>query len=555
MKLLKSKLTFVAVAIVICGLALTSLWYGYGPLSVHAASPKGKANSQHYHIDCSTGNPTCTEVWDSEKVFGEGHYVGHDEPSNLFYSNQPGSGNQMRYGLTLPKDPSPTSIGPNKSFNFELHIAFWFGMAMCDTQSYPELLSTCTPDSNANIVDPAISPKHPGTAFMELQFYPPGWSLKPFGISCDATKWCAALNIDSLLENPVTGQVQNTSCQNLVGIEPVNFAYITKSGVPQPNSPANPVNSTLQTFTPDPSADLFMNSGDHVFVTLHDTPNGLETVLQDTTTHQTGSMTASAANTFGQVQFDPTGTSCNNIPYNFHPMYSTSSEKTRVPWAAHSYNIAFADEIGHFDVCTAVDSTTGTCTGNEGVSTDREPADSDDAFCLPASTSTLVKISGCQATNNGFDGTSYRPVWPDGNTVAHPTSIYFTSPLTGSGYNVNYQRTAFEADLPRIEASTGQCNRSTGNGCTLIPNTDDPGLSPGTFEPAQFYPFFSMHSLGGVCNWGLGNHMPSSLNDFGGNQQYGTLLNITYTALGGGPTTRYNEFRQILSTNVCPAGN
>ena len=32
-------------------------------------------------------------------------------------------------------------------------------------------------------------------------------------------------------------------------------------------------------------------------------------------------------------------------------MYATSSEHTRVPWAAHSYNVAFSDEIGHFEYC------------------------------------------------------------------------------------------------------------------------------------------------------------------------------------------------------------
>lgn len=555
MKHLTSRVTLVAFSVVICSMVLTGLWYGSLTPAAHAAPTKTTANSQHYHVDCSSGNPTCTEVWDSQQVFGANYYVGHDEPSTLFYSNQAGAGNQMRYGLTLPSDPSPSNpLNPNKSFNFQLHIAFWFGMAMCDTQSYPELLSNCTPDSNKNIVDPAISPKHPGTAFTELQFYPPGWAIKPFGTSCDPTKWCAALNIDSLSENPVTGQLQNTTCQGIAGLEPVNFAYITLKGTPQPNSPANPVNSTIQTFTPDPTADLFMNSGDRVIVTLHDSPHGLVTVLQDTTTGQTGSMTASAANSFGQTQFDPTGTSCNNIPYDFHPMYSTSSEKTRVPWAAHTYNIAFADEIGHFDNCSVVDNA-GNCTGNEGIVTDSEPADADDTGCLPASSSSLVQIAGCQATNNGFDGASYRPLWPDGNTASHPTSIYYTSPLTGSQYTANYQRMGFEADLPRIEASTGQCDRSSGVGCTLIPNTDDPGLNSGTFEPAQFYPFFSTHSLGGVCNWGLGNHMPSSLNEFHQNQQYGVLLNTTYTTTGGGPTTRYNNFRQVFSNNPCLAGN
>src|SRR6266700_5501738 len=477
------------------------------------------ASTAHAHIDCAGGAITCTEVWDSEKVFGEGKYVGHDEPSNLFYSNVPGSGNQMRYQLTLPRDPSPSApLSPGKSFNFELHPAFWFGMAMCDTQSYPELLKNCTPDSDKNIVDPAISPRHPGVAFMEMQFYPPGWVFFPQagGISCDKTKWCAALNIDSLSENPVTGQMQNTTCQGIAGLEYVNFAFITLSGTSQ--APASPVNATSATFTPDPTKDLFMNSGDRLTVTMHDTNHGLKIVIDDQTTGQNGSMTSSAANGFGQVKFDPTGTSCVNIPYNFHPMYSTSSEKTRVTWAAHSYNIAFSDEIGQ-----------------------------------PASASLLVKVPGCvnpAAINQGFAGTPYQDLWPDGNTRLHPTPILFTSPLTGSGYDVQYSRTAFETNLPRIE--NPPCDRFTGTGCTLIPTTDDLGPS-GAPEPAVFYPFFSTANRGGECVWQEGNHIPRSTNDFGQNAQYGSLLNLTYTTIGGGPTTRFNDFRQVLSQNPCTA--
>ena len=111
-------------------------------------------------------------------------------------------------------------------------------------------------------------------------------------------------------------------------------------------APPNPIQSTLATFTPNPAKDLFMNSGDVVKLSVSDTGAGVRVVLDDRTTHQSGSMTASAANGFAQIKFDPTGTSCTPIPYDFHPMYSTSSEKTNVPWAAHTYNIAFSDEIG-----------------------------------------------------------------------------------------------------------------------------------------------------------------------------------------------------------------
>lgn len=196
---------------------------------VTSGARASSAASSHPHFNCAQGGSRCAEVYDSEAVFGEGVYSGHDEPSTLFNSNVPGSGNHMRYQLTLPKDPSsssPTQRG--KSYNFELHPTFWFGMALCDTQSFPELLSTCKPDSDTNIVDPAISPKHPGMAFMELQFYPPGWVAPPFliGTSCDPSKWCVAMTIDSLSQNPVTGQSLNPTCQSEVlgGTEYINFA-------------------------------------------------------------------------------------------------------------------------------------------------------------------------------------------------------------------------------------------------------------------------------------------------------------------------------------------
>lgn len=511
-------------------------------LGSRAPSARALPASQHHVLNCVSNAQFCAEVYDSESVFGENVYVGHDEPSVLFYSNRPGAGNHMRYELTLPKDP-PSAPTTGRTYNFELHPAFWFGMAMCDTQSFPEQVSTCAPDSDTNIVDPAQSAAHPGVAFMEMQFYPPGWAPWPAGVSCAPTQWCAALNIDSLSQNPVTGEVLNSTCASITGLEYVNFAFITKNGVPQPDSPPNPVESTLNTFTPNPATDLFMNSGDRVIVTMHDTAHGLKIELQDTTTHQNGSMTASAANGFGQVKFAPTGSECTNIPYDFHPMYSTSSEQTRVTWAAHSYNIAFSDEIGHFDFCDSINPTNRRCVGNEGSPGDQEPADSDDAGCFSASESLLVQVSGCLATNSGFDGVPYQQnAWPDGQDNLHPTPIAFTSPKTGPGDLFNYSRVAFETDLPRIEGNT--CNRSTGTGCTLIPTTDD-----GT--PAAFYPFFSITFSHGVCRWEEGANLPHSFN-FGGNAEFGNLLTLTYTGAGGTPITRINDFRGVQPFNPCP---
>jgi hypothetical protein len=532
--------------------------FALGIVPVAAASP-----SQHMAINCAEASAMCTEVANSWDVFG--HYVGHDEPSALFYSNVPGSGNHMSYDVTLPTDPSarnPTAAG--KSYAFELSGADWFGMALCDTQSYPEQLSTCTPDSDSNIVDPAVSPVHAGEAFMEMQFYPPGWVPWPTwavavgASSCDPTHWCAALNIDSLSLNPLTGQQNNAACENLVGEEYLNFAFITKNGVAQ--APANPVDSTLTTFTPDQSKDLFMNSGDRLRVAFTDTPNGVQVTIYDRSTHQFGSMTASAANGFAQVKYDPTGTGCTAIPYDFHPMYSTSSPATRVTWAAHSYNIAFDSEIGHFQFCNGpvaipatpfgIDSngnvTTCPAGDTEGAGAAAQPADGDDAFCFPAQEALLDKVAGCTFTNTGFDGVSYQPVWPDGNTRLHPTPFQFASPETGRNYNVQYQQAALEADLPDIEGNPPACNRTTGANCTLIPVTDDG-------QPAAFYPFYSTTWDHG-CVWQFGNNIPGQITNFGGNAQWGNLLQLAYTKKGGGVNLEYNDFRNIFRGNPCVQG-
>src|SRR5262245_63665620 len=147
----------------------------------------------------------CAETADS--IGYDGEYTGHDEPSLLFYSNQAGSGNSSTYNLTLPEESRvlPNQAGTGGTWNFQLRPAFWLGMALCDNQSAPEFThAPCTPNSDTNIKDgsdPALPDyigRHAGTAFLELQFYPPGWAPWPPGVSCDAHKWCAAMAIFSL---------------------------------------------------------------------------------------------------------------------------------------------------------------------------------------------------------------------------------------------------------------------------------------------------------------------------------------------------------------------
>jgi len=516
---------------------------------------------------CGAANsPLCAEVDNYQSAFGT--YVGHDEPSLLFYSGKAGSGNNNLYTLDLPKDPptAPVQDGSGGTFNFQLHPAFWFGMALCDDQSAPNpggsplfgATVPCTSDSDSNIfhssdpASPSYIGRHPGTAFMEMQFYPPGWAKWPAGNSCAAKQWCAALNIDSLSQNSNTGTQLNASCAAITGIEYVNFAFITKSGVSQ--APASPVNSTLATFTPDATKDLFMNSGDKLSVQLQDTAGGFQVIVNDLSTGQNGSMTASASNGFGEVQFaPPPSTACNNIPTNFHPMYSTSSEDTRVPWAAHSYNVAFSDEIGHFEYCNGVSPHTGICHA-AGVN-DSSRLDSDDFGCFSPSQSSDIRIGGCLGTDLDFDGVPYQNTWPGTvsnaaqDALFHPTPIMFTSPVFNG--TTQFARAAFETDLPRIEFATSPpCQRH-------ISNPADPSPGSGCVNPpvgATFYPFYSTTGPASACRWQEGGaFIPGTVNSFGGSSaaEFGPLLSLFYPAANGKATFRFNDFRQVISSNPC----
>jgi hypothetical protein len=504
--------------------------------------------------DCADPHPLCVEVANPRSVFGSNKYVGHDEPSLLFYSNQPGSGNQMQYTMTLPKEP-PATPAVGRSYSCQLSPASWVGMAMCDTFSYPLLRKDCTPDSDSNITS---QDKHAGVAFMELQFYPPGWVQQFNGPSCTATQWCTALNVDSLSQQPTTGKSLNTSCQSktLGGVEYINFAYLTHDGRPQ--GPPDPLHFKFNdSGKPNPGKVLLMNGGDTISVTLHDTPDGLQTTVNDLTNGQSGTMTASAANGFGHMVFAPEGDSCKVVPYNFHPMYSTTSPKTTVTWAAHTYNIAFSGEIGHFDWCSRVEVASFNCIGKEGPpGIDQEPADVDDrtpflSACFPDTAALLFKVSGCEGTNApGFDGAGYQPDWPDGNTNLHPTAMYVSSPHTGAGYNVPYSQAAFEIDTPRIERDDlgGTCKAFTGVGCTLLPPTDDG-------QTVAFYPFFTTNTGGGGCTWALGNDIPGvTTNDFGKTTQYGTLVSTPYLKPGGHGAIqpRIEVYHNTLANNPCP---
>src|SRR5439155_18159113 len=168
---------------------------------------------------------------------------------------------------------------------FENQIAFWFSMALCDPNSFPQ--NPCVPDSDKNTG--SFTPNDAGSAFLEMQFYPPGFSPFISQISCDLTHWCASLHINSL-ECTLGFQFCNPNC-----LEPTNFAFIQLDGIP--TGPPGPASATNASFTPN-AQTLLMNQGDHLKITIKDTRGGLLNRIDDVTSGQSGFMVASAANGF-----------------------------------------------------------------------------------------------------------------------------------------------------------------------------------------------------------------------------------------------------------------
>jgi hypothetical protein len=490
-----------------------------------------------------------------------GRYIGHDEPSVKFISSTPGSGNTMTYLTKIPVDPrhSPTASGSVTNYG-QLSVAPWFGLPMCDPNSYPQ--TQCTPDSDTNTGLGA--PTDAGSAFMELQLYPPGYTPFVDSESCSATKWCAALTIDSL-ECTFGFATCNNDC-----IEPVNFGYLQTNGVPA--GPPSPQLSNVSTLTPN-GHTLMINGGDTLSVSISDPPQGFTTTIRDLTTHQAGTMTASAANGFMNTNI----ADCTGTPFTFHAEYSTAKQQNQVPWAALEGGVLMQQEIGHSEVCSSLtnkdpvsDSFPGgqsfsdpnvfdTCVGgSEGPGkTGEGPCDANgicqnastegkngpvacptndansgancefaDGNCFQQGTRTAtvngVPVTEFSAANqcfdtrfqNGdldFDGLDYVPnAWPNG-TRNHPTSFEYVGPFQANGRP--YPQIQFETN---VGASENFCDTAMGTGCTVPP------------QGSKFYPFWSLSPkpapLGShrtVCVWNFGNVLPNTFKTFGKDAQYG----------------------------------
>jgi hypothetical protein len=236
-----------------------------------------------------------------------------------------------------------------------------------------------------------------------------------------------------------------------------------------------------------------------------------------------------------------------------------------VPGAAHTYNIAFSDEVGHFEYCSSVAAEFGPCTSTTG--SDKKSGDDggQPPGCIDpgfAAAFGLLHIGGCLDSDSDFDGVPYRNnTWPGSfkdptqDALFHAEPVVFSSPLlTDANGNLrNFNRVAFETDLPRVEGNTTPpCQRHL-----LNPADKNPGQ--GCVNPAKgaaFYPFYSTRLDANGCQWQEGGpFIPGTLDNFGGSSkaEFGPILANFYPAVNGHPQYIYETFHQTLPMNPCPA--
>ena len=539
------RLSAFSVLAISAALALT-VQGGLGATAATRAAGAGVAPRAVGELDCNGLSPVqkpdknavmCIDPRTSagDRFEDNGHYIGHDEPSVRFISNRPGSGAGVSYTERLPVEPRklPTvrKPGHDVTHTFELTLAPWFSITVCDPNSTPFL--PCTPESDANA--PGGSYPGAGAAFVELQFYPPGFAPFEDNISCDNTHWCSALTIDSL---ECQGSGLNIGACNNNCPEPVNFGFIQDNGVPA--GPPSPQLSDDATFTPDRHT-LLMNPGDDITVKLFNARvrggHALEAREVDHTTGQSGFMIASAANGF--MNTDPA--TCDGTPFNFQPEYSSAAAPNIIPWGPGPYMINDEYELGHFEPCTKVtgpqttpidginDTYYTNCLGPYEAGSDSGSAlEPDDSPCYKfgdthGGTAAPNLVTGCDVFFDAigdldYDGTPYYPDWPDSvKPDRFPSPFLQLQPTTRGGHH--YPQIQFVTDTSATELNTN-CDQVTGAGCVLPPQ-----------GPGNFFPYFTQARVGGQCVWEFGNMRNG--NTFGGVAQYGSVGPGTLGAFAG----------------------
>jgi hypothetical protein len=167
----------------------------------------------------------------------------------------------------------------------------------------------------------------------------------------------------------------------------------------------------------------------------------------------------------------------------------------------------------------------------------------------------LGPLGGCLDSDIDFDGVPYHHAWAGSGTdpwgfSAVPNPIRITSPKfrpSGRGEDDdlrNYNRVAFEADLPAIEDSS-VCDVLSGNGCVNPP--------PG----ALFYPIYTTTQRDEECGWQFGGaHIPGTTNNFGGSSatEFSTIFGeVVESGTRSHPSSflYYGNYHRILPNNPC----
>jgi hypothetical protein len=516
------------------GVATAALLTAQAPAQSADAGTRGQrvTAGSYGGLDCNNLSPShrsvkltliCADIrgQGQDKFEENGRYVGHDEPTANFYSRQAGSGKRVTWTEKLPVEPArrPTvgTPGHDVTHSFQLLATQWFSMAYCDNQSYPQL--PCTPESDSN----APHGQFPGggSGLLELQFYPPGFAPIMDAQSCDNTHWCAAMTLDSL-EYTAGFQTGNPNC-----VEPVNFGFIQKNGVP--TGPPSPQLENVKTFTPN-SHTLLMRSGDSLRVSIYDVPVGhgqvaMRARVKDLTTGKSGFMTSSAANGFMHTSI----VDCSGTPYNFAAEYNTAAPANIMPWGIGNTNIATDMEIGHFESCTSLtgpgvlrfgsfaDTFYQHCHGPyEQTTAPDAPQTNDDPPCYfrgdtHRGRSAPDLVTGCEPVTGpfpndadlDFDGNSYWADWPNSLTPnRYPSPFLQHQPRTTGG--ATYPRMELETDLPAFEVTC----QPTGKGCAI----------PAPGAPGHFYPWWTLAKVHGACVWEFGQM--TNGRSFGKDAQY-----------------------------------